>query len=842
MNQLLEFAKKHGIPIVIFIVLAFAYCLPVLQGSKLKQLDIVQSMCMQGELRRYLSEGEHILWTNAMFSGMPTFQIMSTSKTNFVGRTLDWFAIAFHDPTYLLIMSMLGVYLLCVVLGINRWLAVLAAMAVAFSTFNILSIEAGHSSKVRSMALMAPLLAGVIVTYRGQLLAGGLLTAFITILAVKSNHVQITYYTIIIAGLLVAYELYRHLAERKIAEFLKATALMLAAGILGLACNTSLLWPTYDYSHSTIRGGQSELDEKKEATASGGLDKKYAFRWSYGIAESFTFIVPHFAGGGTGEIFKNLDEESATYKALKKYGYKSQGKEIAQQIPAYWGNQPFTGGPTYFGAVVVFLFLFGALAARSKLKWWFIACITLALLLSWGRNFALLSDLFFHYVPIYNKFRTPSMFLSVVQLLAPVLAVIGLNELLAKKVDRIAMMRNLKISGGIVGGVCALLLVGGSLFSFSTNSYPDDRENDTDKEYYDSYLKMTKNEKFATDMLSALKEDRKSLMQRDALRSLILVALAVGMLYFFIQEKLKFPYFAATVSGLVLFDLCGVDWRYLNTDNFISKSDFEREFAMRPVDRQLLQDKELYFRVHDITRDPFNNARPSYYLKTVGGYHAAKMQHYQEMIEHHIGRGNMGVLNMLNTKYVIINDEKNQPVAQINRGALGNAWMVSSVQLVNSADEEIDALENLKPDSVVVIDKRFESKLPKTTFSREGEVKLTSYHPDKLKYSFSSSSDQFVVFSEIFYKGNQDWVSYLDSKEAEHVRVNYILRGMVVPAGNHEIVFEFRPKSYYTGEKITFAANVAFLLCAAGYGFVLYRKKGVKASARRGGTSADNFS
>jgi len=828
MNQLLEPAKKHGIPLGIFLALSFIYFFPVLQGELLRQNDIIQSTYMQGEMRRYLKEGEHILWTNAMFSGMPTFQIMSLSKTNFVGNLLDWISIIFLNPTYLFIMSMAGVYLFCLVLGVNRWLAVLAAIAVTFCTFNVLSIEAGHSSKVRSMALMAPFLAGIIMTYRGQLLSGGLLTAFITILQVKSNHVQITYYTIIVAGLLIAYELYRHIAEKKLAEFTKATGLMAAAGVIGLAGNTSLLWPTYDYSHYSIRGGTSELSEKKEATASGGLDKRYAFRWSYGIAESFTFIVPHFAGGGSGEQFENLGEGSATYKTLAKYGYQSQAKKIAQQIPAYWGNQPFTGGPVYFGVTVVFLILFGALAARDKLKWWFIISILLALFLSWGRNFSILSDLFFHYVPLYNKFRTPSMFLSVVELLAPVLAVIGLNELLVKKVDREAMLRNLKISGGIIGGLCALLIAGSSFFSFSTNSYPEnDRENNTDQEYYDSYLKMTKNEQFANDMVKALREDRKSLMRSDAFRSLIFAAIAAALLYLFIQEKLRLPYFIAAAGILILIDLCGVDLRYLNKNNFISKSDFEKEFAMRPVDRQLLQDPDLYFRVHDITRDPFNNARPSYYLKTIGGYHAAKMQRYQEMIERHIGRGNINVLNMLNTKYVITAGENKQPVAQINRGALGNAWMVSAIKWAENADEEIDALEDFQPDSIVVADKRYRQELqnPDAGFSGEGEVKLTGYHPDKLTYSFNSPSEQFVVFSEIFYKGNEDWISTIDGIETKHIRVNYILRGMVVPPGSHEIVFEFRPKSFYTGEKITLAANLAFLLCAAGYVFMQFRKK-----------------
>jgi len=820
-NTVLNSLKLHLPAIAIFVALSFFYFVPALSGMKLMQHDVMQSLSMQGEINRYLEKGEYILWTNNMFSGMPKFALTYHSMSNLVGKVIEIFYKIFVEPTNYLVMGMLGVYIFCLTLQVNRWLAIIAAIAFAFSSFNIISIEAGHTSKVGAMALAGPLLAGILVAYRGNLMKGFLLTAFFAALQVRTFHVQITYYVIIAAAILALFELYRHITEKEIAAFFKKTGLLICAGALALACNTSLLWPTYEYSKETMRGGGSELKEKAEQKKGGGLNKDYAFSWSQGITECFTFIVPGFSGGSSSE---SLGEDSHSYKTLVKKGVApGQAKRVTDRLPTYWGNQPFTAGPIYLGATVVFLFLFGFLIAGNKLKWALLAAILLALLLSWGKNLSALSYFFFDYVPLYNKFRTPSMWVSIIMLLVPVTAVLGINELLKSEKDKAFYMKNLKISGAVMLGLCASLWLGASMFSFS----PDASTNNTDKQYFENYDKIEGMPGLGQEMLDALKDDRKSMMQSDALRSIVFIALVFGLLYLFVESKIKLELMAAGVALLVLVDLWQVDKRYLNDESFVSETEYNRFFQPRSVDLQIMRDPDLHFRVHDITSDPFNNAAVSNNLKTIGGYNAAKMQRYQDMIERHISKGNMNVLNMLNAKYFIMKGDEGQPMAQPNPGACGNAWAVQHIQWVKDADEEIDALENFNPDSTVVIDERFKAELTTVPQNLTGNatVELSSYYPDKMVYSFQSENPQYVVFSEIFYHGNKDWISYIDGKEATHQRVNYLLRGLNVPAGKHEIVFEFKPKSFYTGENITLAANLIFILLFAGYIFQAFRKK-----------------
>jgi hypothetical protein len=820
----INFLKQHLPAIVIFIALSFFYFIPALSGMKLMQHDVIQSLCMQGEINRYLEKGDYILWVNNMFSGMPGFALTYHSMSNLIGKVLEAFYMVFVEPTNYLVMGMAGVYIFCLTLQVNRWLAIIAAIAFAFSSFNIISIEAGHTSKVGAMALAGPLLAGVLVTYRRNLIQGLLLTVFFAALQVRTFHVQITFYIIIAAAIVALFELYRHVAEKETAAFFKKSGLLLCAGALALACNTSLLWPTYEYSKETMRGGGSELKEKAEQKKGGGLSKDYAFSWSQGITECFTFIVPGFSGGSSSE---SLGEDSHSYETLVRKGVSpAQAKRVTERLPTYWGNQPFTAGPIYLGATVVFLFLFGFLISGDKLKWALLAAIILALMLSWGKNFSTLSYFFFDYVPLYNKFRTPSMWVSIIMLLVPVTAVLGINELLKSGKDKSFYMKHLKISGAVMLGLCAMLWLGASMFSFS----PDASLNNTDKQYFENYDKIEGMPGLGQEMLDALKDDRKSMMQSDALRSLVFIALVFGLLFLYVESKIKLEMMAGGIALLVLVDLWQVDKRYLNDESFVSESDYKRNFQPRAVDLQILRDPELHFRVHDITSDPFNNATVSNNLKTIGGYNAAKMQRYQDMIEKHISKGNMNVLNMLNAKYFIVRGDDGQAAPQTNPGAQGNAWAVQHVQWVKDADEEINALEDFNPDSTVVIDERYRNELSMLpqTLTGNATVQLTSYHPDKMVYSFESETPQMVVFSEMFYNGNKDWVSFIDGKEANHERVNYILRGMSVPAGKHEIVFEFKPKSFYTGEKISLAANMIYILLLAGYAFQYFRKNSEK--------------
>lgn len=823
-NQWIGFAKKHGVLFLLFIVLSYAYFPYVLQGQKIVQSDIVQSLSMQGEIKRFLAQDEYILWINNMFSGMPAAQIWQYPHSNFIGNTVDFLPTIFGDPAYFLIAALLGIYVFCLILGIHRWLAALAAIGFAFSSFFLISIEAGHTSKAFGMTLVGPFLASIILLLRGNLYSGFLLTAFFLLLQIRTNHMQITYYAGLIASLIVGFEGIRHIRIKAVSVFFKKIGLLVMAGILALACNASLLWSTYDYAQNTIRGKGSELSEKAAQTQRGGLDKDYAFAWSQGILESFTFLIPNFSGGGSGE---SLSTNSETYKTLVKRGVSAaQAKNIIQRVPTYWGNQPFTSGPIYFGAAMLFLFLFGFLISKNSVKWVLLACVLLALFLSWGKNFSLLSYFFFDYVPMYNKFRTPAMLVSIPMMLLPIIAALGIHELQNDNRDTSFLLKKLKISGGIGLGICLFFWLGSSLLAYS----PNPNLNSTDTQYYENY-KQAADESFAQSMLSALKKDREEMLRSDALRSILFIALALALLYFFIQKKITFLWLSVGLGLVVLVDLWGVDKRYLNKENFIDASNYERIFKPRQVDLQILQDPDIHFRTHDLTADPFNSAAASRHLKTIGGYHAAKLQRYQDLIERHIKNGNMNVLNMLNTKYFIVKNKEGQATVQNNIGALGNAWAVSKVQWVANADEEINALADLNPDSVVVIDQRYQTELGAQSElnNTDAAITLRSYHPDKMVYQFESASSQFVVFSEIFYNGNKDWISYIDGQKTNHQRVNYVLRGMSVPAGKHEIVFEYRPFSYYAGEKISLAGNL-LLLGLAGIYFFKRRKKNNLAS------------
>jgi hypothetical protein len=811
--EIAGFFKKHVPVLVIFLAICAGYCYPVLEGKKIIQTDIMQSLAMQGEMNRYIEQhGEHILWTNGMFSGMPTFMLKAYSAFNFLGNTMIAIQKALPNPMYLIFFCLLGMYIFCQTLGINRWLSMLAAIAFAFGTFNILSIEAGHTSKVRSIAMMAPILAGIIITLRGNLWAGGIVTAVFASLQLTSNHPQITYYTMMIGSLLIVFELVKHFREKQLPQFSKAIGILSAAALIALACNLYLLWPAYEYSKETIRGGASELSDKKEQRKGGGLDKEYAFAWSQGIMESLTFLVPNFSGGASNE---SLDENSETYKTLVQYRISQKMSQyLIKNVPTYWGNQPFTGGPMYFGASVLFLLLFSLLTTRHPLRWWLLTAMLLSLMLSWGKNFPWLSYFFFDYVPFYNKFRTPSMMLSVVQLTIPVMVALGLNDVLEKKIDKAKLLQNIKIAGGILLGICMLLYANSSLFSFSPT---ENKEND--EIYYEGFYEVTQDQEFAKKMLIALKKDRKTMMQKDTLRSGIIIIISMALLYLFVAGRIKQILFIIAITTIIAIDLFQVDLRYLNEESYGDENEYQTHFRLRKADIKILQDKDLHYRVHDLTSDPFNNAWPSYYHKTIGGYHAAKLQRYQDIIERHLSRGNLDVLNMLNTKYFILTDENNDVVVRQNQFALGNAWFVKNIQWVENADEEITALETFKPDTLAVIDQRYKSELSDLpqTLSASGNIKLTYYHPDKLIYTSESDDTQLAVFSEIFYRGNEDWKSYIDGKEVRHVRVNYLLRALPIPPGKHEIVFEFKPHSYYAGQQVTLAANILLLLLVTGF-------------------------
>jgi hypothetical protein len=643
-------------------------------------------------------------------------------------------------------------------------------------------------------------------------------------------------------------------------HFAKATGVLVLAAVLAVIPNIASLWSTQEYAKETIRGGTSELSQKKAATKGGGLDFDYATRWSEGSlfyksytlldnrtadvrtfspgeidaanvlfdslnkkspgtyqlksktsldGEFLTLLIPNLKGGETGG---SLDEDSYTYKEMLSKGIpENQAQSYIRQMPLYWGNQPFTSGPVYFGAAIIFLAIFSLMAVRSSVKWALFALSFFSLLLSFGHNtpfFKLMFDL----LPVFNKFRTPTMALVIAQLAVPTLALLGLHEVLNGTTSKEDLLKKLYIAAGITGGIILIFgFLGGMFFNFSA---PGDQQ----------YISNGNDW-----LVSALKKDRESLLHTDAFRSLVFVAASFALIWFYIRKTLGRNIFLAAFAVLFLLDGWLVDKRYVNTDNFVDKSKYESSHTPTRADLEIMQDKDPDFRVFNTTRDPFNDAMTSYFHKSVGGYHAAKLIRYQDLIENQISHYNINVLRMLNTKYAIVANKGSkggEPMVTRVPG-LGNAWCVRQIKWVKNADEEMAALTNFSPDTTVIIDERFKKDVPDNAIGADSmpSVKLTDYSPNQLKYSFNSSSNQLVVFSEIYYDHGKGWNAFIDGKPADHFRVNYVLRAMAIPAGTHTIEFKFEPKTVITGNKFAYAGSLLLFLFVFGtFGFTGYKK------------------
>jgi len=814
MNKIIRENWHHIAIFVFFVIISVAYFPPALQGEMLERHDVIQAKAMQGEMTKYEENNdEHILWTNAMFSGMPTFQIEPWNPGSIATYIFKLVRHLFPKPAHILILFLVGFYILGLSFNLGPWLSLIGAVSFTFASYNLISIDAGHMSKVRSIALMAPILAGAYQTFRGRYITGFLLILVFSSLQIKSNHYQITYYLLIILSVYFVYEFVNYVKSGAFKKYASIVLMLLVAGILATASNASLLLTTYDYATHTIRGGASELSTQNESDRSSGLDKDYAMRWSYGIGETMTLLIPNFKGGASTE---SLGEDSHTYKFLTNNRVPaSRASQMTNQLPTYWGSQAFTAGPIYFGAGSIFLFILSLFVIRSNYKWWMIILITLSIMLAWGKNFEPLANFFFNYVPLYNKFRTPSMILSIAQLLIPFMGILGLYEIVSRKFSWKELKNKFYISYGLVGGLCLIFfLLGGTLFSFEAPA--DETGQSRDKRFYNNYLNATDSEQFAQGMMEALRKDRAEMLQDDALRSFVIISLIALGIWLFTTKKINFYFLVAIVATVTLVDLWSIDKRYLNEESFVKGDSYEQFFPMRQADRKILQDSDLHFRVHDQTIDPYNDALPAKYHKLAGGYHAAKLQKYQDLIEFQLRTGNMDVFNMLNTKYFVEN-QNNQAVARQNSSALGNAWFINDVQWESTPRAIMNALDNFSPDNTAVINQEnYKDYLDKESFSGNGSIRLVSYHPEKMVYQSNSDSLQLAVFSEVFYNGNKDWISKIDGEVQKHIRANYVLRAMKIPAGKHKIVFEFKPMFYYTGQKIAYASSGLILLLLIG--------------------------
>ena len=775
--------SPHLIVILLFVGISFAYFSPVLQGKRLDMPDIKHWKGMSKEVTDFrAATGEEPLWTNAMFSGMPAYQISTKSNANLIQYVVKVISLGIPRPASMLFLYLLGFYLLLLSLKVDYRLSAVGAISFAFSSYFFIIIMAGHMTKAHAIAYVPMVVAAVLYTYRGRMLLGGVLTAFTVALELYANHLQITYYLVLVLILIGIVQFIKDLKANNLPDFAKRSGVLLLAALLASGTAVTRLSTTMQYGKDSTRG-QSELTNNLDNKTS-GLDKDYATSWSYGVAETFTLLIPNFYGGASQGA---LTTDSETYNAIKR---APNAKQLIKQLPLYWGTQPFTSGPTYAGAIVMFLFLFGLLFVKSEMRVWILLATILSIMLAWGKNFMPLTDLFLDYFPGYNKFRAVSMILVIAEFTIPLLGFVALNKFLTTEASENEKKKPLQLAFYIVGGltlVLALLpnlffdFVGGQDASLAKNGWPID----------------------------ALQADGAGLLSADAWRSFIFIALTFGAMWMFLKNKLSSKYVILIVGVLVLADMWTINKRYLNDDNFARKSKVEKPYQATAANQQILRDTDPNFRVFNQSVSTFNDASTSYFHKSIGGYHGAKLKRYQELIENHISKGNMAVLNMLNTKYFITPKGK----AQQNPAAMGNAWFVNEINLVTNADAEIAALNGFNPVNTAIVDVRFSEQIIGDLDNQGANITLEEYKPNYLKYNSNSSKNGIAIFSEIYY--DKGWNAYVDGELKPHFRANYVLRGMQIPAGNHKVEFKFEPAVYHVSERISLASSVVLLLLLA---------------------------
>lgn len=799
----LDFKKllPHLYVILFFIIICAIYFSPVLEGKVLSQHDIQQWEGMAKEIMDFREKFDaEPLWTNSMFGGMPAYQISVFYPANLMRYVNEILLLWMPAPFSYIFLALIGFYILLLCLKIDYRIAVAGAIGYAFASYNFVIITAGHNSKMHAIALVPFVVAGVMLVFNKKYWLGGALTAIALSLEIYANHLQITYYLALALGILGIVELIKNIRSKELPHFFKSSVILLAAVILSVLPNITSLWATYEYGKDSTRG-PSELHEKK---SSDGLDQDYAMGWSYGVSETMTLLIPDFMGGASG---KELTKKSATYKALTDNGAGAQATQFIENVPLYWGAQPMTSGPVYFGAIIMFLFVMGCILVKNEYRWWLIAGTILFVMLSWGKNFQVLTDIFFSSVPGYNKFRTVSMILTMAGFCVALLAIMGLNSFFQPSTTRAMKKKALSLSLYITGGICLLfVLLPGLFFDFTA-------EVDENFKQYDW-------------LIAAIRDDRETTLRMDALRSLFFIVSAAALLWFYFKNKIQFNYTILAICALVLIDMWGVNKRYLSNDNFTSSSRAKQTFTPSQADLAILQDAEPGFRVMNTTVSTFNDASTSYFHRSIGGYHGAKLKRYQELIENQISKNNMAVLDMLNTKYFILAAKDGEPpVAQQNPGALGAAWFVKNYRFVANADSEITALTGFLPRETAIVDQRFNDQLAglKINFDSSATLKLSDYKANHLTYQSAASSEQLGVFSEIYY--DKGWNAFIDGKPVPHFRVNYVLRAMKIPAGKHTIEFKFEPAVYRNGERIALAGSILLILLFAGVTFKEFRDK-----------------
>ncbi|MDC1168094.1 YfhO family protein [Flavobacteriaceae bacterium] len=795
----LKFFSPHLVSLLVFIIAALLYFHPVLKGEKLSQSDITQHIGMAKEVNDYrTTTGSEPYWAESAFSGMPTYQIGTYFPHDYLSY-LDRLIRFLPRPADYLFLYFLGFYILLLAFKVDWKLAIMGSLAFGFSTYLMIIFGAGHNAKAHAIAYMPLVLAGVIYVFKKQYLLGFTLTGLATALEIKANHPQMTYYLLFAIFILGIIELIEAIKKKKITQFASQSLLIIIAMLLAVGVNSTRLMATKEYSDFSTRGNTALTINSdgtpKEVTS--GLSKDYITQFSYGISETFNLLIPRYMGGGTVE---RLDKNSSTYKHVSSIAGPRQADGFIKQVYTYWGDQIIVEAPAYVGAVIIFLFFLGAFLVKGKFKYWLLATTVFSIAMSWGRNFEVLTNFFIDYVPLYNKFRAVSSFQVIAELCFPLLGILAIKEFFSSKILKEQKQEALKKAFYVTGGLIFIGLFYAVAFS------PFEGLRDANYAQYEG-------------LLDAVKADRQSMLYSDSFRSLTLISLSFGILWLFSKQRINKTKAIIGFSLLILFDLVQVNLRYVNEDDFKQARKIDKPFTASNADLQILRDK-THYRVANFAGDPFQDGRTSYFHKSIGGYHAAKMGRYQDLIEFQLQKQNMQIFNMLNVKYFIIPVDNGKEEAQQNPDANGNAWFVNEVQYVKTANEEIKALDSLNTKKVAILKDHnsygFEDSR-KYDIDSLATIKLTKYSLNALSYESFSNQNGFAVFSEIYYKDG--WNAYIDGELKPHLNVNYVLRGLEIPAGKHSIEFRFEPKVIQTGSTISLLSYVFLLLIPLGWFF-----------------------
>ncbi len=799
----LKFFSTHLVSLLVFIIAALLYFHPVLKGEKLSQSDITQHIGMAKEVNDYrLATGLEPYWAESAFSGMPTYQIGTYFPHDYLSY-LDRLIRFLPRPADYLFLYFLGFYIMLIAFKVDWKLAIMGSLAFGFSTYLMIIFGAGHNAKAHAIAYMPLVLAGVIYVFKKKYLTGFTLTAVATALEIKANHPQMTYYLLYAIFILAIIELIEAIKKKKITQFTSQSLIIITAMLLAVGVNSTRLMATKEYSDFSTRGN-TELTINSDGTpkeVSSGLSKDYITQFSYGISETFNLLVPRYMGGGTVE---RLDKNSNTYKHVSSIASPKQAEGFTKQVYTYWGDQLIVEAPAYVGAVIIFLFFLGLFLVKGKLKYWLVASTVFSIVMSWGRNFEFLTNFFIDYVPLYNKFRAVSSFQVIAELCIPLLGILAVKEFIFTEISKKEKLEAIKKAFYVTSG---LILIG-LFYAISFSTFEGLR--DANYSQYEG-------------LLDAVISDRKSLLYNDSFRSLVLISVSFSILWLFLKQQINKIKVIIVFTLLILFDLVQVNLRYVNEDDFKQARKIDKPFTASNADLQILKDK-THYRVANFSGDPFQDGRTSYFHKSIGGYHAAKMGRYQDLIEFQLGKQNMQIFNMLNVKYFIIHDDNGKEEAQQNPNANGNAWFVNEIKYVQTANEEIKALDSLNTKKIAILKDLnsygFEDS-KKYNIDSLATIKLTKYSLNALSYESFSNQNEFAVFSEIYYKDG--WNVYIDGELKPHLNVNYVLRGLEIPAGNHHIEFKFEPKVIQTGSTISLMSYVLLFLIPLGW--FLYNKK-----------------